>query len=416
MTTGEREAKVQEMAERPLSGIKVTLVGSGIHEQLSGGARIGGLVRILVGKGASVNLVSFLPYADDFSIAGDRTSDCVTSLVLRLPARLNRAVKGLLLSLFVIAGVLKFSRASDVMWTSCGSTLSNLPAVFASKLCRKPLIYDFLDLEIEVPERLTRLVLRRTSAVFACSHYLADKARGYGCANVFYIPCFVDPRIFRFDEHIRVRTRKGWSVRDDETIIGYAGVLARGEGVGVLLQAFGILRSKHENVRLAILGVKRKTIGAWDDVQDLSKQLSVEQSVILTPPMPHSEVPGFLSACDILVAPKLRIPSNSATIPIKLVEYLSMGLPTITTSFGEEDVVLVKNGVDGFVARPDDPSSLADVIEYVMTNPKSAGEVARRGPSRVSGEFTSEAVGWTIVEALRTMLGAKKDGNHLRMF
>ncbi|GAI27903.1 unnamed protein product, partial [marine sediment metagenome] len=145
-----------------------------------------------------------------------------------------------------------------------------------------------------------------------------------------------------------------------------------------MLQAFKHLSPRRKNVRLAVLGVMLPTPGEWDDVPQLTKDLHLEDTVIIVPPVIHAEVPNILSACDILCAPKLDMAVNRASIPIKVIEYLSMGLPTVTTTVGELNRI-VTDRVNGFMAKPGDVEDLEAVLEEIILNPEHSQEVGRRG-------------------------------------
>jgi len=284
--------------------------------------------------------------------------------------------------------------------------LLNAPVIIASKLSRKPFIYDWQDLEVEkIPEVIFKYLLRQATTVLGVSHYLCEKARGYGCKTVVYTPCFVDVNHFQIDEEAREKVRNRWGVKRDNVVIGYAGLLHKGEGVAVLLQTFKGLLTKHKHIRLAILGVLIPT-GEWVDVPQLTKDLHLEDTVIIVPPVIHSEVPNILSACDILCAPKLDTEVNRAAIPIKVIEYLSMGLPTVTTTVGELNRIVIDR-VNGFMAKPGDVEDLEAVLEEIILNPEHSQEVGRRGRVGIVNEFGIDAIENTIVKSLISILRKK---------
>lgn len=385
-----------------LEGLEITLVGAHPHEKLGGGARIGDLIGMFQSRSVRINLISFLPYSNRFAIEHEKTDYLVNSVTICFPSRWPRSLKGLLLLAFNFAYTLKYSRASHLILTSCGSIIFNAPVIIASKLRRKPLIYDWLDLDEKIPEVICKYLMRQATTVLGLSYYLCEKARGYGCKNVVYAPCFVDTALFQLNPDAREKVRHSWRVNKGDIVIGYAGVLGYQEGVAVLLQAFKHLSIRYKNIRLAILGVMLPTTGEWDDVPQLTKALHLEDTVIIVPPVIHAEVPNILSACDVLCAPKLDVAVNRASIPVKVVEYLSMGLPTVTTTAVPELSRVVIDNVTGFLAEPGDVEDLETVLEGIILNPKHSQEVGRRGRTEVVKEFGIEAVGNTIAESLYT--------------
>lgn len=389
------------MSERTLEGYTVTLVGAHPLNKAAGGARIGPLVKIFAKRGARVNLIAHLPYADKFGIRHEK-ADGLASATIAFPSRWPRLLKGIFLLPFNFVCTFYWALGSDVVYASCGSMLVNMPSIIAAILVRKPFIYDWLDMEIEaIPASVFNFLIRRAAAVFGLSHNLRDQATGLGCKNVVYVPCFVDTEVFRMKPEARKKLRDSWGVKDNDVVIGFAGFQHPQEGVHILLRAAKGLSLKYKNLRLAILGVVVGTRG-WTDVPGLTRELGLEDTVIVVPPVTHDEVPDILSAFDILCAPKTDTPVNRATIPIKVIEFLSMGLPTVTTSIGELPRI-VRHGVNGYVARPDDVDSLAQTIEEVMADRTRATEIARRGREGVVGEFGIEAIGDTITRTIRAI-------------
>jgi len=393
------------MHNESLEGVQVTLVTPSPKHKVAA-ARVGGFINILRTRGARINLLCYLPYSDKFAIKREKTDGLVNSITLCFPSRWPRFLKGLLLLAFNSAYTLKYSRTSHVILAGCGSMLLNAPVIIASKLSRKPFIYDWQDLEVEkIPEVIFKYLLRQATTVLGVSHYLCEKARGYGCKTVVYTPCFVDVNHFQIDEEAREKVRNRWGVKRDNVVIGYAGLLHKGEGVAVLLQTFKGLLTKHKHIRLAILGVLIPT-GEWVDVPQLTKDLHLEDTVIIVPPVIHSEVPNILSACDILCAPKLDTEVNRAAIPIKVIEYLSMGLPTVTTTVGELNRIVIDR-VNGFMAKPGDVEDLEAVLEEIILNPEHSQEVGRRGRVGIVNEFGIDAIENTIVKSLISILRKK---------
>lgn len=376
--------------ELNLKGKTITLLGAGIHEKLGGGARIGGLIEILKESDAKINLISFLPYSSGFKREHKKMGNQISSYMITFPSEWNRTIKAILLFSFNFFYVYKLSSNSDYIWTSCGSTLTNLPAILASKICRKPIIYDLLDEEVEIPEWLAGSIIKQADLVFTCSYYLSKKAESYKCQNIYYVPCFVDPNKFQNDIEARNEIRKKYSIDPDSIVIGYAGVLARGEGVAILLEAFKKLLPKYKNLKLAIMGVSVPSRD-MDDTSKISEDLGIKENVIIFPPVIHSDVPKFLSICDILCSPKIDNAVNRASIAIKLIEYMSMSKPTISSAIGEVNRIVIDKE-NGFLAIPGDADDLASVIEKVIDDLYSSQEIAKNGRKRILQEFSKDVI------------------------
>ena len=88
--------------------------------------------------------------------------------------------------------------------------------------------------------------------------------------------------------------------------------------------------------------------------------------------VPHTEVPSYLQASDVLVMPyttKMTIKGGTKaqyfTSPIKLFEYMAAARPIVATSIASVKEVL-KDGVNSVLVEPDSADSLYEGIKKVL--------------------------------------------------
>lgn len=65
------------------------------------------------------------------------------------------------------------------------------------------------------------------------------------------------------------------------------------------------------------------------------KYLNTLGNVYLLDKKPHDKIPGYLKFSDVAIIPFRRIPLVETLNPVKLYEYLSVGLPVVTTKWNE---------------------------------------------------------------------------------
>jgi len=385
----------------PLVGRTVLLVGMSPEMRVGSGPLAEGLAQVLSGTGARVRFVS---YVHSGSLRLKRHNGEGVTLVL--PASGGRLAKGLRLLWFFFWHTCRAGVSADVVFYTGGTILLYIPVALASAICGKPSVFYYLDIEVEpVPEILRRYFLRHSSCVIGVSRHLADRARTEGAMYIAYIPPFVDTQLFSPpSEDARRNSRARLGIGPDELVIGYAGSLSETEGVSVLVRAIKSLASRMPNVRLLILG--SKAVIRRDDVADTIKKAQLEERVVLVPPVPHKEVPQVLAACDILCSPKIDHPVNRATLAIKSVEYMSMGLPIVATAVGEIAEV-IRHGYDGYLARPSDPEDLALTLEQVGSNPIDARDAGDRGRETAIALFGHQSIAQTLVDAILHAARAK---------
>ncbi len=381
--------------------LEITLVGPSPNLRVGGGPWIEGLLKIFSNAGFKINLVSYIPYSNKFKIEHKNVDSQLRSTTMTLPSGWPRFLKAVLILLFNFVYTLKSPKTSRLIYASASTTmLMFMPVIAASKLCHKLIVLDYLDRESHrVPDVVCKYFMKKATIVFAISHYLVDKAKSYGCKNVVYFPAFVDTNLFQINTKSREKIREKWGIGKDGIVIGYAGALSHSEGIPVLLQALKALSSRYANIRLLILGAKLPP-NQGPDVLKLVKGLSLEGSVTIIPPVPHAEVPNFLSVCDILCSPKIDCEANRVANPIKVIEYLSMGIPTVSSSIGEV-TRFIEHKVTGFLTRPGDAKDLENVLEEIILNPEQARQIGSNGRMEVIKQYSSEVLGEKVVQALR---------------
>ena len=236
--------------------------------------------------------------------------------------------------------------------------------------------------------------------------YLIDKLNGYGCKNIVYLPPFVDTNLFNIDQNIRTKIRADLRIKDDDIAIGYMGSFGHIEGVSLLVQAFKNLSKKYSNIKLITMA-KITNKNDDDDIPNYVRDLNLEDKVIMVPPQAHEDVPKFLSACDVTCCPKIDCEMNRAANPIKVVEYLSMGVPTVASAVGGITDT-IEDRVDGFLVKPGDVKDLEEKLEWIILNPERAKEIGENGRRTAIEKYSFEAIEDTVKEAISEIVDRNK--------
>jgi glycosyltransferase involved in cell wall biosynthesis len=153
---------------------------------------------------------------------------------------------------------------------------------------------------------------------------------------------------------------------EGELRIVYHGGLAGRFGVETLVQAVGTLRQRGAEVRLEVLGSDAEAAARLAAV---SAELAPEGVRIAPRPTPVEEIPARLEEADLGVVPTLRDDFTELLLPVKLLEYVHMGLPVVASRL---PVIERYFGDDVLLAEPGDAGSFAAAIEGVRRAPESA--------------------------------------------
>jgi glycosyltransferase involved in cell wall biosynthesis len=229
-----------------------------------------------------------------------------------------------------------------------------------------------------VDARLVRLALARCDGVVALTQALADDfAPGR--------PCLVMDGILNAPS---LTTHNG-HLRRDTFDIAYAGGLTRAYGVDRLVEA---VRAMHDpRVRLRIFG--RGELDGW-----LREQASMDGRIQPPEFLEQEDLARELSRADVLVNPR---PADQDFVkysfPSKVIEYLSMGVPIVTTRLAG-----IPADYEGRLvfAESDTVEGLRGAISRVLAMPGAE----------------AHALGEAGAEFVRVTRGAQAQGARLRRF
>ena len=403
-------------SDKKLNGLKMTYIGGQRLDSsgASGAARVKNMVGIFNKIGLEINLISYSTLSNKFGIEHQKIDQSLQMTIVNVPSNLPKFLKAFtIFPIFIYAW--KSCRNCDLMYADFMGIVTSVPIVVLKKIFNKPIILDYIDLRMKrVPHIIYKYMAKNADVFFAISPYLVESAKEeYGCKNVVYLPNSIDTNHFKMYPKDREKRREELGIKKDEIVIGYAGSFAYWEGVPNLLQAFKNLRKKYSKIKLAIMG-KVYISNTSDNIPKLVEEdVNLKNDVILIPSQPHEEVPKFLSGFDILCCPKIDCEVNRAANPVKVVEYLSMGLPTVASAVGGITDT-IEDGVDGFLVKPGDVKDLEEKLEGVILNPERAKEIGENGRKTAIEKYSYEAIEDTIRQAISEIINMKKGKKGLR--
>ena len=285
---------------------------------------------------------------------------------------------------FLVAGMFFYGRALrralkkhpyDLLY--CRSPLI-LKALLKTRL---PVIIELHALPKRGKRSFVRQV-RKCRKVVCLTIPMRDELLSWGVPKdkVVVEPDGVD--LDRFEDLPLPEECKGrWKLPDDVPVVGYVGTLVTQEtidkGVGDLVEAFAILQRRGAEFFGWIVGGPDAHAKI---LRDMLRQKKLHNLVHVEGPIPPSEVPEALQACDVLTypAPKSDHPYfQRDTSPLKLFEYLAAGKPVVCADLPPIRGVVDEQTVT-FVS-PGDPTALADSIGRVLADMDKAQEKAEKG-------------------------------------
>jgi glycosyltransferase involved in cell wall biosynthesis len=165
---------------------------------------------------------------------------------------------------------------------------------------------------------------------------------------------------------------------EGELRVVYHGGLADRFGVETLVRAVALLRERSQPVALDVYGSDAE---AARTLAAAAVELAPQGVRIAPQPTPVEEIPSRLAEAHLGVVPTLRDDFTELLLPVKLLEYVHMGLPAVASRL---PVIERYFGDDVLLAEPGDPASIAAAIEGVRAEPELALARAQRASQRLA--------------------------------
>jgi glycosyltransferase involved in cell wall biosynthesis len=258
------------------------------------------------------------------------------------------------------------------------------------KLRGVPLILNFHDTFPELfatlferpsSHPLVRLIRaeERVSAAMANGHiFVTEEARellrerGIDAKRSQVVMNTPDERVF--GERREARTPPS----QDELRVVYHGGLADRFGVETLVRAIALLRGRGEPIALDVYGSDAE---AAAQLAAFASEVAPEGVRIAPQPTPVEQIPARVAEADLGVVPTLQDGFTELLLPVKLLEYVHMGLPVVASRL---PVIERYFGDDLLLAEPGDAASIAAAIEGVRSDPVAARSRAERASKRLA--------------------------------
>ncbi|OBS10544.1 glycosyltransferase family 4 protein [Acidihalobacter prosperus] len=255
----------------------------------------------------------------------------------------------------------------------------------------------------ELAERIEREVFNRASHIVAVSEAMKAHAMNQGVpeSHISVLPNGVDTSRFNTAiDKLLIRARHGLS---GCPVIGFVGSLKPWHGIDLLLDAFQIVRRQHIDARLLI-------VGDGPVMENLRARVTRERlgrSVVLTGHVPHDEIPAYLAAMDITVAP-YQPQQDFYFSPMKVIESMATGRPVVAPRIGQL-TELVEDGVTGRLYAPGDTAACAAAIAELLHNPLARRAMGQHAANRAQTAFSWDSNATRVaalVPALHVHAGA----------
>ena len=263
--------------------------------------------------------------------------------------------------------------------------------------------YDRSALVRRLFERAEAMMIARSRAIITICQELQDTAAALGAAdraslieNVMGgdIDDGAPPPV----EELRAR----YGVGAGQPLVLYTGTLEVYQGLDLLMEAAAGLGSTHPDARILVVG------GTPAQVTRARRQAGgAVGSLIFAGQRPAGEIPGFVSACDILVSPR----TSGTNTPLKIYSYLRSGRPIVATRLRTHTQVLDSETA---LLVPPRADALAAGLARLIDDPGERARLAGAARSLAASRYSRELYVAQTAAAYKRLLGRRAptgDGN-----
>jgi glycosyltransferase involved in cell wall biosynthesis len=236
-----------------------------------------------------------------------------------------------------------------------------------------------------------KLATRVSDGITVASPALKEELCAYGInpTRVEVITNGVSLDLFEINKNIAFsrELRKQLDL-SEKFIVMYHGSLGPLRGLPQTIEAIALIKPKHPDVVFFVLGAGSKAFE--NELRNLIEERSLSGNVYLHKPVSHRQVPMFLSMCDLGIAALATFSYPKSSCPLKLLEYLAMGKPVISTDIPFSRQIL-ERGACGILIPSYKPEHIAAAIEYMYERRNSLEQMGKIGRTIIEQHYSWKA-------------------------
>lgn len=217
--------------------------------------------------------------------------------------------------------------------------------------------------------RVEMFAARGADAIICTGSGLAEQAAKMApdipVHHIFDIPS----SLVEVDRCLSQKQRSQLITNRDDILITYVGSFAVYQGVDLLFDSIPLVAKRNRNARFIIVG------GTQAEINARRKQLAeykVEEAVLFLGKIPPDELPGYLSASDILLVPRLA----GVNTPLKVLDYFKAGGAIVATDVAGNRLIL---NDESAMFADSNARDFAKAIEKLIQNPDLRFKLSQRG-------------------------------------
>lgn len=259
-----------------------------------------------------------------------------------------------------------------------------------------PIIYEITNFgKLRFPgiaRKIESKLLLKANAIVVQTNILKDYlvAKGVDKGKIFAIPNGVNVNKFNpslYDGNI---IKDKYALRD-KVVVGLSGNFRPWHGLDVLVKAALLALREKNNLHFLLVGHGQRDIRVL--LKNFIRDNNIEDNVTITGNIQYDEIPLYISAMDIAVAPFLKQTTAKSEFfygtSLKIFEYMAMEKPIITSRIGEIPK-FINDGETGLLTVPGDPVDLKDKILMLCKDERLCKDLGRNAGKAAIKKYTWE--------------------------
>jgi len=254
------------------------------------------------------------------------------------------------------------------------------------------------SLKFEFLKRTHSFVIKTADMVICVSQKMAEDIqvlKPHGL--VIVIPNYVDTNIFFYSKQKKENVKEKLGLSDRLVII-YSGGASVWQCPEEMIDIFRLICELDESAFFLVLTHQPSL---FENILSCSP-LTKDQWRILS--LPYSKVPDYLNAGDIGFMLRKDSLVNRVSCPVKFAEYLSSGIPVLTTpGVGDLSDLVVTHQIGAILTNISDRESRKEILEFLKLYKENPDEISQRCHACAKQFLSSDSVLPKYIQYLRKL-------------
>ncbi len=182
--------------------------------------------------------------------------------------------------------------------------------------------------------------------------------------------------------------------------IFYIGNVSINRAIDVIIRSIAMLRNKIPDVRVHIFGQLNIP---FSDLEKLPCYEDVKDILIFYHRTRPDIAYEMAKNCKVGLAILKPLGNYLGSYTTKMFEYMSVGMPVITSNFPLYKDVIEKNNV-GLCVNPEEPKEISDALFQILSNAKLADEMGENGIKSIESNYNWELEANKLTEFYKFIL------------